>query len=131
MGVLSDLKTYWQNNATLQAALPVSSVFLDYVPPSVSFPYARLSVIGSLPAYVTGGSHIEDFRFQISIFNTDLDALEATADTVQGQFDQTYPITGALICTRTNRVSTGEVINGTYTYHVMLEYSLTYNTSLE
>ena len=131
MGILSALKTYWTNNTTLNTALPVSSVFLDFVPPGTAFPYARITVLGSIPTYVTSGSHIEDFRFQIGIFHTDLDALETTADTVQGQLDQTYPVTGTLICTRTNRISSCEVQNGVYTFHVFLEYSLQYNTSLE
>lgn len=128
--ILQTLANYWANNATLTAALPISKVFLDWIPPSVALPYARLSVIASVPDYNVGPTHIEHFDFQISVFGTDLDGVMSITDAVQSQFDQAHLTIPTLICMRTNRGVTGEVLDGNYTYHAFLEYDWSYNSSL-
>lgn len=126
---LATLKTFWANTSALNTALPASKVFLDYVPPTIAPPYCRLTVIGSDPLYVTAESHVEVFSYQLSIFHTDLDALTTIVTAVAGALDHAAIDANTLTNQRTNWLPQGEVVNGVYTYHSLLEYEWSYNTS--
>lgn len=128
--ILGTLKTYWQSNSTLNTALPFTKVFLDFVPDRTAFPYARLSVIGNTPQYMTASTHIETFSYQLTIFHSDFGALSTIADTIMGQLDQSYPSAGTMIHTRTNRLTNCEETDGKPTYSYILAYDWTYNSQL-
>lgn len=131
MSALANLNTYWTNNATLQGALPISSVFLGLLPPSIgtTYPYAALTVVSQLPTLVTSGSHIEELRFQLALYHTDYEALCTLADTIDGQFFQQRITTSTLIVNRANRLTTVEINDQVFTYQIVLEYVWSYNTS--
>lgn len=126
--ILNSLKTYWAGNTTLQAALPITKVFLDLVPEKTAFPYARLTVLGASPDYLTGGTKIQTFSYQLSIYHTDLDALSAINDSIQANLNRAYPTTATMSHSITNEIETCEITNGVYTYGVTLEYEWTYNS---
>lgn len=129
MAILATLKNYWANNSTLNNALAVTKLYLDFIPPQTSYPFARLTVISSIPTYTTGSGWIESFTFQISVFDTDFDNALSVSDTIDSQFNTVKVDSPCLRVFRNNRTETGEVLDGNYTYHVMQEYDWTYNTS--
>ena len=131
MSILNVLKSYWQGNTALNSALPISSVFLGLVPPSVgnSYPYGVITEISRLPLYVTSQSHIEEFHWQIALYNTDFEALTTLADTIDAQLNLIALSVPTLNNMRSNRLESVEVINQQYTYQVVLEYVWMYNSS--
>lgn len=130
---LSCIRDYWLNDFNLNSAIPATQVFLDYVPPGIDMPYVRLTVINWTREDTTGGkddTHIENLQYQFSVFSLDLDALTTLMETVILEFDNADIDTGyTLRNRRTKRLMFGEVINGAYTYHGILEYELTSNSS--
>lgn len=128
MSALANLKSYWSGNSTLNTALPATSVFLDIAPPQSAYPYATISLISAVPILTTGVAHIEQFQFQVSLWHSSLNSVEALADTVDGQFSQAYLTNPTLICTRANRISRAFVNDANYTYNVVLSYLWTYNS---
>lgn len=130
MAALSTLRTFWSNNTTLNTALPVSKVFLDYVPPKTAFPYARLTLLPARNVYTTAEGHIELLTYQLSVFHTDLDSLTATVTTVADELDRAQIDANTLTNARNNWLVTGEVVNGVYTYHYLLEFEWSYNSSV-
>ncbi len=127
MSFLADFKTFWAGNSALNTALPVTRLFLDYVPPQADYPYCRFTVIGHTRQDTTGAPHVELISYQLGLFNTDLDALTATVATVIGQLDNAT-ISAA---TMRNRRMNGplpacEVQNGAYTYSHLIEYEWSY-----
>lgn len=130
MSILATFKTYWAANSTLQTAMAASKVFLDIVPEGTTFPYGRLSVLGSVPSYLSSGSHIESFSYQLSLFHTNFETLCTLADTVMGQLDNAYITAGTLVNMRQNRTMVCEVVNGVETYTINLDYDWSYNSSL-
>jgi hypothetical protein len=83
---LSDIHTYWASNSTLNGALPATQVYTGLVPESLGFPYAVIVPTGGDIDSTTGKSHIGNYDFQISIYDTDPDNAMSLADTIYGQF---------------------------------------------
>lgn len=131
MSILSALKAYWSGNGVLTAALPVSKVFLGYVPPSVgnAFPYVVVTVISNIPTYVTHESHVQAFRFQLTVWNSDFNAASNLADVISGQFDNIQITASTLNCQRSNRFEQSEINDANYVYSVILEFEWLYNSS--
>ena len=127
--ILASLKTFWAGNATIQAALPVSKVYLDLVPEGTAFPYARITVLGGSPEYTTGGTHIETFEYQLAVYHSDFDALAAIGDTIEGQLNRSYPTAATMSHSKSNDTATCEIINGKYTYGLVIEYEWVYNSN--
>jgi hypothetical protein len=90
MSLQSDVVSYWQGNTALTSAIPFSNFWVGLAPEAVSFPYAVMVILGSLPTYVTMGTrdgYIETFSFQISIFDTNPDNALSVAGLVVDQFE--------------------------------------------
>jgi hypothetical protein len=84
------LKTYWAGNSTLTAALPAASLWFLTVPksPAPAFPYAVVTPIGSpRPAYLVRSPNVEYQPYQISVFHTNLNALNVIVDAIRSQLD--------------------------------------------
>lgn len=127
---LSSFRSYWLNNSTLNNALPAASkLFLDYVPAGTQFPYCRFSVISNPRTDTVTAAHIELFNYQLSIFNTDLDALCSLADSVMAQLDNATIDASTMRNRRANKRMMGEVVDGRYVYSYILEYEWSYNST--
>lgn len=126
---IQQVYTYWSGNSTLTALIPLASVYVGIVPPSLtSYPYAALNVVSSTPILNTSTSYIEEFRFSISIYSQNLDALETLATNVDKQFNK--GTLSGMSCQRTNRITFGEAPSGLTTYRCVLEYLYDFNASL-
>lgn len=101
---LADIMTYYQNNATLTAAVPFSKVWTGLAPEGTAFPYIVVVPIASVPTNITNGQggYWETFTFQISIFDTDPDNVESVAATIVAQFDYANISSACISCERTN-----------------------------
>jgi hypothetical protein len=131
MSFLADIHTYIAGNATITAVLPAASIYTGLIPEGTAFPYAVITPIGLTPSPTTGSGYYEAFSFQISIFDTDPDNVEALANTVGGQFDYKTISSSAISCERTNGpVFTVDPDSPQRTYHALLEYQLLANRTL-
>ncbi len=99
---LADIHTYYSGNATLTAALPASSVYTGLVPEGQSYPYAVITSIGLNPTPTTGSGYYATFAFQISVFDTDPDNVEALCNVIAGQFDFKTISASTISCERQN-----------------------------
>jgi hypothetical protein len=128
MSALSVLKTFWAANSTLNTALPVSKIYLDWVPRK-NYPYCQAVVINATPIYTTVAAHIETVTIQLSLFSSDIDALTTLAATIDGQLNNTQLDANQLIMQRINQQQVGETTDGNYVYHYILLYEMSYNST--
>lgn len=131
MSFLADIHSYWSNNSTLNGALPATSVYTGLVPESLTFPYAVIVPISSVPSFVTGSGYFSTFHFQISIYHTDPDQAEDIANTVAGCFMYQPVAAYTMSCELTNGpVFFVDPDTPQRTYHVMLEFDLLQNRTM-
>jgi hypothetical protein len=131
---LADWRDYWENSLTLQALLPINKVFLDFVPPGTAYPYGRFTIISQTRIDTTGGgddSHIEVMVYQLSLFDTNLDDLCTLTDSIMLELDNARLTDLTMRNRRTNKFTRGEVLDGVYTYHGILQYEWTSNANSE
>jgi hypothetical protein len=131
MSFLQDIFSYWQNNTTLTASIPYATVFTGLAPAETPFPYVVITPVSSTPTFTTGNNYIEDFMFQISIFDVDLDNVEALALVVMSQFDW-KAISGnpTISCMRQNYLTVADPDTPKLVYHGMIQYTLAKNRVL-
>jgi hypothetical protein len=100
---LADLMTYYQSNSTLTNAVPFTKVWTGLAPEKTAFPYIIFTPIASVPTFVTrDNGYWETYTFQVSVFDTDPDNVEAVAQTIQEQFDYADISATCISCERTN-----------------------------
>jgi hypothetical protein len=90
MSLQTDVVSWFQNNTAITAVIPFASFWLGLAPEGSAFPYAVMTIVASTPTYVTNGprdGYIEDFQFQISVYNTDPDACLSAALTIAAQLE--------------------------------------------
>lgn len=127
MSFLSDFKTYWAANSTLNTALPATRLFLDFVPPQTVYPYCRFTVIAHTRQDTTASPHVELVNYQLGVFNTDLDALTDTVTTIIGQLDNATINAATMRNRRVNGpLPICEVQNSVYTFSYVIEYEWSY-----
>lgn len=90
MGVLKTFQTFYLSNATLCAAVPFERVYSGWLPPTLvlpdDLPYVAVNLVSQSFNWLTfGGNELN--RIQISIFHTDLTALEGLIETFTSELD--------------------------------------------
>lgn len=131
MSFLADIHSYWSSNSTLDSALPATKVYTGLVPESITFPYAVIVPLALTPTWTTGSGYYGTFRFQISVFDTDPDNVEALANTIAGQFDYRPVSSSTMSCERVNGpVFMVDPDTPQRTYHAYLEYDLLENKTM-
>jgi hypothetical protein len=131
MSFLADIFTYWTGNPLLAKALPLSKVWTGLAPEGTAFPYAVITPVSSEPSFTTGSGYFEAFVFQISLYDTDLDNVEALAATIMGQFD--YKLVGGsknISCERENYLVVVDPDTPEKVYHAVITYRFYENRSL-
>lgn len=86
----TDVVSWFQNNSTINGVIPFASFWLGLAPEGSQFPYAVMTILSSTPSYVTNGptdGYVEDFQFQISVYNSDPDACLSAALTIAQQLE--------------------------------------------
>lgn len=126
---LSDIQTHFQANAALTTALP-SGLWLGLAPSSMPFPYAVVVPIAAVPTFTTGVGYWESFSFQISVFDTDPDNVEALAGLVEAAFDYQHIGSGYISCERENYVFTVDQDTPELVYHAAISYTLRENRNI-
>src|ERR1019366_8483533 len=119
-------------NSVLNTALPASQLWTGIAPESVQFPYAVITSIALIPTYTTcPTSYYATFNFDINIYDTDPDNVEALAATITGQFDYKAISANTMFCSRTNGpLLSVEPETAMKVYHGWIEYELVENRSL-
>lgn len=131
MSFLSEIHAYWLANSTLNTALPASKVYTGLAPESLAFPYAVVVSIGLVPTYTTCTAYVGTFAFQISVYDTDPDNVEALASTITGQFDYQSISANTMYCLRTNGpILLVEPETPANVYHGLIEFELMENRTL-
>jgi hypothetical protein len=121
--ILSQIHEYWSGNQTLNAALPVTSVYLSIVPERLGLPYGVVLPVSSVPEYTFGSQYLETYVFQVSIYCFSAEQAEAIADTVMDQFEF-LSVAGALACYRQNYMIQGEEVAGEHVYSALVTFKL-------
>jgi hypothetical protein len=134
MTILADINTYWTANPSLNAAIPATSVYTLQVPTTFlrAYPYGTITPIACVPTPTTGAGYIETYSFQISLWHSDPDILDALANTVTGQFDY-QPVGGdaTISCERSGGpVLTIDNSNPGLAFMAVITYDLRVNKSL-
>jgi hypothetical protein len=131
MSILAELHSYWAGNSTLNTALPATKVYTGLVPEATAFPYAVVVPINMVPTFTTGQGYVETFGFQISVFDTNPDNVDALADTIAGQFDYKTISSQTISCERINGpVFVVDPDTTMKVYHALLEYRLNENKTV-
>lgn len=130
MSFLSDIHAHWAADSTLNTALPATQVYTGIAPETLSFPYAVITAISSVPTFTTDKPYWEGFRFQISIFDTDPDNVDSLTTTVQNAFDYQTIGSSTISCERENYIFTTMPDTPLRVYMAMIEYVLNANRSL-
>lgn len=86
MSIISDVVSYYENNAICCAAIPFSSVFLSTVPEVYTFPYVIFNIISTTGQYTTGSPWLANLTFQISVYDLNADNCESNAEIIWGQY---------------------------------------------
>ena len=101
MSLQADVVSYWGGNGSLNP----TPLWAGLAPEQTAFPYAILTVISSAPTYVTNGprdGYVEDFQFQISVYDSDPDNALAFAETVRAEFEGQSISSACMAVFRTN-----------------------------
>lgn len=121
MSLVATLNTFWAAN--LNGVLPVGNLHFGLAPSNqTTYPYAVVKVISQVPTYVTGGTHLEAMRWQVTLWSQSLVAVNTLADQVEAVLDQSKPDNSALINRKLNRLPLVHVNGQTATYSITLEY---------
>lgn len=134
MTILADINAYWSGNSTLNAAIPATKVYTLQVPTQFprAYPYGTITPIATTVQPTTGTGYIETFSFQISLWNSDPDALDALANTVAGQFDYKAVAGSATVSCERSGGPTMAIDNSTpeLAYMSVITYDLRVNKTL-
>lgn len=102
MSLTSDIFTFWSGNTTLTATVPYNKVWQSQTPEGTAFPYVVIVPISVSNESTTGNPYYAVLKFQISLFDTNPDNIEAKLNTICSQFDRVKIATGAMDCIRVN-----------------------------
>ncbi len=132
MSILAEVHSYWSGNSTLNTALAAAGkVWTGLAPETVSFPFAVIVPIGMVPSPTTGTGYVENFVFQISIYDTDPDNVDSLANTVAGQFDYQAISEATISCERTDGPTfMVDPDSPERVYHAVITYELRENKTL-
>lgn len=134
MTILADINAYWSGNSTLNTAIPATKVYTLQVPTTFNraYPYGTITPIAVVPAPTTGTGYIENFSFQISLWHSDPDVLDALANTVAGQFDYNAVAGAATVSCERSGGPTMSIDNSTpeLAYMSVITYDLRVNKDL-
>lgn len=115
MKLLDGIKTHFTGASSLT---DFGAPYFGVLPENFSLPAARISQITGLgPVQTLDGKYVHREYIQITLFHSDLDALETYQDAVKTRFDrQTFSVNGGTLigCQLTNcMVNTQHVVKDT------------------
>lgn len=129
MTFLQDFHAFWLAN--LNTILPAASVFTTYANPDLTFPFATISIVSSVPNFTTCTSFIEETRFQVSIFHSQALLADNLAAAIDAVLDHSTLGANYLTCLRQDYILLMEpdvTLGGAW--HGLIEYTTSKSATL-